>query len=416
MPSQSARRGMSGGSSHRGGLGKLPKVLGLVAGLALVAWFFWGGQDGPDAIDRTSPDTLPPAPKAISDAGSAEAVPSLSTPSLGASSQASPPPPNPPRPTPSVAEADNPPPTRETPRPAPRPDPVTPPTPDSSPEIKPDPEVRRATRTAVAALPQTPSFTSGADAATLYNRGDKLIADGDLIGGRRVLSRLLFTDDAQLSARDATVIRNRLTDVNQDLFWSKRIDPDDPITGPYEVDTLLGPIAVKHRVPYQLLEIINGLKARNLQLGKTIKVVKGPIHARVIKHQFLMDLYALDPQGLPVFICSFPVGLGKNTPTGNWETIAGSKVVNPSWKDELNGDYFASDDPENPIGEYWIAIEGLDRANQNARGFGIHGTIEPDSIGKEESRGCIRLRDDDIALVFNMLTDHSQGSRLQIVP
>lgn len=37
--------------------------------------------------------------------------------------------------------------------------------------------------------------------------------------------------------------------------------------------------------------------------------------------------------------------------------------------------------------------------------YGIHGTIDPDSIGKQSSLGCIRLHTDDIAMVYDMLVE-----------
>jgi lipoprotein-anchoring transpeptidase ErfK/SrfK len=46
----------------------------------------------------------------------------------------------------------------------------------------------------------------------------------------------------------------------------------------------------------------------------------------------------------------------------------------------------------NPLGPRWI---GLD-----VKGFGIHGTNRPDSIGKNASHGCIRLRNSDIEDLF----------------
>lgn len=46
----------------------------------------------------------------------------------------------------------------------------------------------------------------------------------------------------------------------------------------------------------------------------------------------------------------------------------------------------------NPLGPRWI---GLD-----LKGFGIHGTNHPDSIGKNASHGCIRLRNRDIEDLF----------------
>jgi len=47
---------------------------------------------------------------------------------------------------------------------------------------------------------------------------------------------------------------------------------------------------------------------------------------------------------------------------------------------------------DNPLGPRWI---GLD-----VKGFGIHGTNRPESIGKHASHGCIRLRNRDIEDLF----------------
>jgi lipoprotein-anchoring transpeptidase ErfK/SrfK len=50
---------------------------------------------------------------------------------------------------------------------------------------------------------------------------------------------------------------------------------------------------------------------------------------------------------------------------------------------------------DNPIGTRWV---GLDR-----KGYGIHGTNAPRSIGKAASHGCIRLRNRDMEQLFEML-------------
>ena len=39
--------------------------------------------------------------------------------------------------------------------------------------------------------------------------------------------------------------------------------------------------------------------------------------------------------------------------------------------------------PNNPVGVVWIAL--------SAKGYGIHGTPDPDAVGKTQSHGCIRL-------------------------
>ena len=47
---------------------------------------------------------------------------------------------------------------------------------------------------------------------------------------------------------------------------------------------------------------------------------------------------------------------------------------------------------DNPLGLRWIGL--------NVKGYGIHGTNHPNSIGKNASHGCIRLRNPDIRDLF----------------
>lgn len=49
----------------------------------------------------------------------------------------------------------------------------------------------------------------------------------------------------------------------------------------------------------------------------------------------------------------------------------------------------------NPIGTRWIGL--------SLKGFGIHGTDEPRSIGFAKSHGCIRLRNRDVEELFERL-------------
>lgn len=48
--------------------------------------------------------------------------------------------------------------------------------------------------------------------------------------------------------------------------------------------------------------------------------------------------------------------------------------------------------PRNPIGTRWIGL--------SQKGYGIHGTDNPDSIGYAKSTGCIRLRNADVERLF----------------
>ncbi len=48
--------------------------------------------------------------------------------------------------------------------------------------------------------------------------------------------------------------------------------------------------------------------------------------------------------------------------------------------------------PENPLGTRWIGL--------SLKGFGIHGTNQPRSVGRRASHGCIRMRNGDVEDLF----------------
>ena len=55
--------------------------------------------------------------------------------------------------------------------------------------------------------------------------------------------------------------------------------------------------------------------------------------------------------------------------------------------------------PKNVLGTRWIGFE----EKEGLYGYGIHGTAEPESIGKAESNGCIRLRNEDVEELFDFV-------------
>jgi lipoprotein-anchoring transpeptidase ErfK/SrfK len=106
-----------------------------------------------------------------------------------------------------------------------------------------------------------------------------------------------------------------------------------------------------------------------------------------------------------VYVTTYRVGLGRDdsTPTGKWLVEPQRKLKNPTYYSPRGEGVIAADDPKNPLGEYWIALTGTDGQAVGKTSYGIHGTIDPTSIGKQSSLGCIRLRNEDIARVYEML-------------
>ena len=48
-------------------------------------------------------------------------------------------------------------------------------------------------------------------------------------------------------------------------------------------------------------------------------------------------------------------------------------------------------------------MEGTDGPAKGRTGFAIHGTKEPDQIGTAGSRGCIRMYNSEVELMYNLL-------------
>ena len=73
------------------------------------------------------------------------------------------------------------------------------------------------------------------------------------------------------------------------------------------------------------------------------------------------------------------------SPSPNGEFRIAQRLENPTY---YKPGVVIGPGKDNPLGPRWI---GLD-----VKGFGIHGTNRPDSIGKNASHGCVRLRNHDI--------------------
>lgn len=91
----------------------------------------------------------------------------------------------------------------------------------------------------------------------------------------------------------------------------------------------------------------------------------------------------------------YKIAVGKKatpTPVGSFKIV--TKVVNPGWfpkgKESVAGGISA-----NPVGSRWMGL--------SEKGYGIHGTNKPSSIGKNASKGCIRMNNKDVEELFPLV-------------
>lgn len=94
-----------------------------------------------------------------------------------------------------------------------------------------------------------------------------------------------------------------------------------------------------------------------------------------------------------VVIATFQVSVGAKvspSPTGEFAIV--SRVANPTY---YHRGTVIPTGKDNPVGTRWVGL--------SLKGYGIHGTNVPGSIGRAASHGCIRLRNRDMERLFTML-------------
>lgn len=163
-----------------------------------------------------------------------------------------------------------------------------------------------------------------------------------------------------------------------------------------EYGETLQAIAKQYDVPWQYLALLNRVTPEKLQAGQELKVVRGPFGAVVDLSAFTLTVHA---HGW--YVNKYRIGTGRDHKTPLGEFVVEDKLENPTWYNP-DGGIVEPDDPENPLGEYWLGLGDH---------IGIHGTNDPSTIGRAASRGCIHLGDSEIEEVFSLL---STGSKVLI--
>lgn len=178
-----------------------------------------------------------------------------------------------------------------------------------------------------------------------------------------------------------------------------------PLVKSYQIQPgdSLSLIAARFQTTQDSMRRLNGLKSEVIQPRQRLRLFPGKFKIFVDKSDYLLWATFDDR----IFL-EFPVGIGRDngTPVGSF--VIRVRQKDPAWWRSGEPPVPAGD-PKNILGSRWLGFQ----ETQNFAGLGIHGTTDPSSLGKESSAGCIRMRNEDIEILYDFVT---LGTEVQIKP
>ncbi|MHC4944094.1 MAG: L,D-transpeptidase family protein [Planctomycetota bacterium] len=152
-----------------------------------------------------------------------------------------------------------------------------------------------------------------------------------------------------------------------------------------------------------LICLLNGLEKDVIYPGQTLMIPKKPVTIKIYRNNWLLTVFIGD-----CLLAAYRVGLGRMNKTPAGKFLIKTRLEDPDWYSDQHGRLIPFGDPDNILGTRWLGFE----SQEHARGFGIHGTTEPESIGKNLSSGCIRMLNEDVESLFNIT---ARGTSVEVM-
>ncbi len=153
-------------------------------------------------------------------------------------------------------------------------------------------------------------------------------------------------------------------------------------------DTLTS-ISRKYHVTLDLIRRINRIDEDKLILGSKLKIPTYKLSVVVDKSQNTLILKG-DEDVLKTYVVS--TGVNNSTPVGVFKIT--DKLIHPTWY-KPGGKAIPYGDPRNLLGTRWMGI--------SKKGYGIHGTLEPEKLGQQVTDGCVRMRNEEVEELYGFL-------------
>ncbi len=218
----------------------------------------------------------------------------------------------------------------------------------------------------------------------LYDQATRLRKAHDLVRAKEIYKKI-FTEHSDYVNIEA--VQKDLEDVNMQIIFSN-IPTEDTVIHDVKRGDTLGKLAKKYGTTIDLIKINNNLKSDVIRIGQKLRIWNKPFNILVDKSQNILILKK-DNEVLKVYTVS--TGENNSTPVGTFSIII--KLVDPVWFNR--GVVVPPESPENALGSRWLGFD--------IPGYGIHGTVEPETIGQQVTAGCVRMRNEEVEELYKVI-------------
>jgi lipoprotein-anchoring transpeptidase ErfK/SrfK len=219
---------------------------------------------------------------------------------------------------------------------------------------------------------------------SLLKEAEDALAEGNLLEAKRLYKEAMSDIDDINKLKE---VRKKLEDINMKIIFSPILD-ECSIEYIVKPNDALVKIAKKFKTTVNLIKKANNLKSDIIKPQDKLKINTCEFSIVIDKSQNLLFLKRKGE-----VIKTYIVATGKNnsTPTGNFKIV--NKLMNPTWF--KTGAVIPPDSPENILGSRWMGFD--------IKGYGIHGTAQPQTLGKQTTMGCIRMSNEDVEELFDLI-------------
>ncbi|VAX36806.1 ErfK/YbiS/YcfS/YnhG family protein [hydrothermal vent metagenome] len=231
------------------------------------------------------------------------------------------------------------------------------------------------------------------EAQQIYENAVGFKEDRDLVKAKDAYQKILIDHP---DYEKVEVAQTELEGLNMEIIFSNTPTPDAVMHEVVRGDTL-GKLAKKYGTTIELIKQNNSLKDNIIRVGQKLRVWNTPLNIYVDKSQNILILKK-NEEVLKVYTIS--TGKDNSTPVGTFKII--TKLVDPVWFNR--GVVVPPESPANALGSRWLGFD--------LPGYGIHGTIEPETIGQQVTAGCVRMRNEEVEELYMIIP---MGTKVVVV-